>query len=125
LDETPGTLRKLWHAMGCRWGAIKVGDVLRQQKWQLDERTREFSRWLMALIGEAGLEGALRAGMDAAADVEGRRPDHESIVARVVEDYIRHARESSIRRRFRRWRIFAGWTLKAVFNSHRGSQSGF
>jgi hypothetical protein len=60
--------------MGCRWGAIKVGDVLRQQKkrplCELDERTREFSRWLMALIGEAGLEGALRAAIDAAADVE-------------------------------------------------------
>jgi hypothetical protein len=28
LDETPGTLRKLWHAVGCHLGAGKVADPL-------------------------------------------------------------------------------------------------
>ena len=31
LDETPGTLRKLWHAVGCYLGAAKVAGVLAQQ----------------------------------------------------------------------------------------------
>jgi two-component sensor histidine kinase len=31
LDETPGTLRKLWHATGCYLGAAKVGEVLARQ----------------------------------------------------------------------------------------------
>jgi hypothetical protein len=31
LDETPGTLRKLWHANGCYLGAAKVAGVLAQQ----------------------------------------------------------------------------------------------
>jgi hypothetical protein len=31
LDETPGTLRKLWHAFGCHLGAAKVAGVLAQQ----------------------------------------------------------------------------------------------
>jgi hypothetical protein len=28
LDETPGTLRKLWHAVGCYLGSAKVAGVL-------------------------------------------------------------------------------------------------
>ncbi len=31
LDETPGALRKLWHATGCCLGAAKVGAVLARQ----------------------------------------------------------------------------------------------
>jgi hypothetical protein len=31
LNETPGTLRKLWHAVGCRLGAGKVAGVLARQ----------------------------------------------------------------------------------------------
>jgi hypothetical protein len=31
LDETPGTLRKLWHAFGCHLGAAKLAGVLAQQ----------------------------------------------------------------------------------------------
>jgi len=31
LNETPGTLRKLWHALGCHLGAGKVAGVLAQQ----------------------------------------------------------------------------------------------
>jgi hypothetical protein len=118
LDETPGTLRKLWHVMGCRWGAIKVGDVLRQQKkrpvWPLDERTREFFRTLIALMGEASLDQMIRIVADAVTDVEGRRPDHESVVVSVVEDFRWQTRESWVRRRFRYWRLLSGWTLKAM-----------
>jgi hypothetical protein len=123
LDETPGMLRKLCHAIGCRWGAIKVGDVLRQERnrpaMQLDERTREFSCMLIAMIGEAGFDGVIRAAADAVADVEGRRPDHESVIARVVEEFRWHTRESWVRRRFRYWRLLSGWTLSAVFSRLR------
>jgi hypothetical protein len=31
LEETPGTLRKLWHAAGCHFGAAKVAGVVGRQ----------------------------------------------------------------------------------------------
>jgi hypothetical protein len=126
LDETPGTLRKLWHAVGCRWGAIKVCGVLRQQTkrpaCQMDHQTIAFCRTLISMMGEAGFDGVIRVALDAAAVVEGRQPDHDSVVVRVVEDFRWQTRESWVRRRLRYWRLLSGWTLSAVFSSRRGSQ---
>jgi hypothetical protein len=39
LDETPGTLRKLWHAVGCHLGAGKVADALAKRPPHIDEAT--------------------------------------------------------------------------------------
>jgi hypothetical protein len=39
LDETPGTLRKFWHAVGCHLGAIKIAAVLAQQPRPVDRGT--------------------------------------------------------------------------------------
>jgi hypothetical protein len=38
LDETPGTLRKLWHAVGCYLGAAKVAGVLAKEAARKEDR---------------------------------------------------------------------------------------
>jgi hypothetical protein len=38
LDETPGTLRKLWHAVGCHLGAAKVAGVLAKEAARKEDR---------------------------------------------------------------------------------------
>jgi hypothetical protein len=38
LDETPGTLRKLWHAVGCYLAAAKVAGVLAKEAARKEDR---------------------------------------------------------------------------------------
>jgi hypothetical protein len=113
MDETPGALRKLWHAMGCRLGAIKVGDVLRQPRrpTQMDESTRESLRTLRSIVGDAGFDRvvkhAIDAVIDAVADLEGgRRSYHETIsmVAEQMERVRWQTHEPWGRRLYRQWR---------------------
>jgi hypothetical protein len=105
LDETPGTLRKLWHAAGCRWGAIKVGEVLQQQRIRLVTEDIELFRGLRVLMGKAKFGQVIKVTLDAVADVKGRPPDHDYVVARVIEGIREEINEPWARRLYRRWRI--------------------
>jgi hypothetical protein len=90
MDETPGELRKFWHAMGCQLAAMKLDYVLRRQRkpaTQIGERGLEALRHIRMLCGDAGFEQVIRVALDAAADVKVRPANHDAIVAKVIEEF--------------------------------------